>query len=258
MAKPTIIITGTPTWAQAATDQLAEAYTVIHQTKPDGYINAIIESLAAMVLIDGAADDWVTWSSVPKSSPATRRVPILLVSDEPDVHENAEANGADYVLSQADLLADLPQLVRDKGRLPDPEREEQLACECLEALPQLAEEGVSKFNAGAYYEQHDLFEEQWVNTEGPVRDLYRAVLQVGVAYFQIQRGNQRGALKMLQRSVQWLVTLPDECQGINVAKLREDSFKVRAELERLGEQRLDEFDQTLLKDVEWTPRTSSD
>jgi hypothetical protein len=89
-----------------------------------------------------------------------------------------------------------------------------------------------------------------------VRDLYRAVLQVGVAYYQIQRGNYRGALKMLQRSVQWLVVLPDRCQGINIARLREDSFRVRAELERLGEMRFSEFDHSLLRGVEWVEAAS--
>src|SRR5690606_5454817 len=152
-----------------------------------------------------------------------------------------------------ELQDNLQQWVTDIARIPDPERIEQLECECQDPLPELAQEGIRKFNAGEYYEQHDLFEEQWMAIETPGRDLYRAVLQVGVAYFQIQRGNYRGALKMLQRSVQWLVTLPDTCQGINIKKLREDSFRVRAELERLGEERISEFDMSLIKDVEYTP-----
>ncbi len=152
-----------------------------------------------------------------------------------------------------ELESNLLKLINDIARLPDPEKMKQLDCDCREALPKLAQEGIRKFNAGEYYKQHDLFEEQWMATESPVRDLYRAVLQVGVAYFQIERGNYRGALKMLQRSVQWLVILPDSCQGINVKKLREDSFRVRAELERLGEARLDEFDKSLIQGVDYQP-----
>ena len=86
-----------------------------------------------------------------------------------------------------------------------------------------------------------------MKTDGPVRDLYRAILQVGVAYYQIENGNARGALKMLQRSVQWLYILPEVCQGIDVAQLRRDSYAVRAELERLGPGRLNEFDMSALK-----------
>ena len=111
----------------------------------------------------------------------------------------------------------------------------------------MAAAGVEMFNRGEYYRQHDLFEEQWVKTEGPVRDLYRAILQVGVAYYQIERGNYRGALKMLQRSVQWLVRLPDTCQGLDVAALRRDSFALRAALQRLGPEGLAALDHGLLK-----------
>ena len=74
---------------------------------------------------------------------------------------------------------------------------------------------------------------------GPVRQLYQGVLQVGIAYYQITRGNGRGALKMLLRSIQWLAPLPDVCQGINVAQLRADAAAVRAELERVGEDGID-------------------
>lgn len=254
--KPTIVIAGDASWVATASAQLQAEYRVVQQIVPQGYMNELIESLAALILVDGSTTEWATWTSIPKSSPATRRIPIILVSDETAVRQQAQANGANIVLSQAELLADLPRLVRDYGRLPDPERDEQLDCECRDALPELAQAGVHKFNAGEFYKQHDLFEEQWVRTAGPVRDLYRAILQVGVAYFQIERGNYRGALKMLQRSVQWLVVLPDECQGVNVAKLRADSFKVRAELERLGPDRLAELDGDLLAAVEWTPSAS--
>lgn len=249
----TIIITGEPSWLARIQAQLGDTYHILHQPDAKGYMNALIENLAALVLVDGDAPDWATWVSTPKVSPATRRIPIVVVSDNDDMRAAITNAGGDHMLTSAELLADAPRLVADIARIPDPERMEQLACDCQEPLPPRAREGVAKFNAGEYYAQHDLFEEQWVETDAPVRDLYRAVLQVGVAYYQIQRGNYRGALKMLQRSVQWLVILPDSCQGINVKRLREDSFKVRAELERLGEDRFDEFDMSLIRGVDYTP-----
>lgn len=128
--------------------------------------------------------------------------------------------------------------------------QQQLECDCQERLPERAQIGIQKFNAGEYYAQHDLFEAEWAECTRPVRDLYRAILQVGVAYFQLQRGNYNGAVKMLNRSKKWLLRLPDRCQGVNVAQLREDSFRVRAELIRLGRERLHEFDHSLIKGVE--------
>ena len=250
MKKPMIVITGNPTWHDAMIAQLQDDYVVAHQPETQGYMNTLIENLAALILVDGDDDDWQLWASTPKVSPATRRIPIVVVSDSDDVHQNAQIVGGDIAVKHADLPTKIQDLILTMGRLPDAEVEAQLACECQDELPELAKQGIEMFNKGEYYKQHDLFEEQWMETETPVRDLYRAVLQVGVAYFQIERGNYRGALKMLQRSVQWLVVLPDVCQGINVKKLRDESFAVRHELERLGEENFDQFDKSKLGKVE--------
>ena len=126
---------------------------------------------------------------------------------------------------------------------------EQVDCECQEVLPPLGVEAVALFNTGEYHAQHDLFEELWRQTRSPVRDLYQGTLQVGIAYYQIMRGNHRGALKMLRRSARWLAPLPDVCQGIDVKQLREDSFKVRSELEKMQPEDLANFDRSLFKPV---------
>ncbi|MBK8020214.1 MAG: DUF309 domain-containing protein [Chloroflexi bacterium] len=120
---------------------------------------------------------------------------------------------------------------------------------CADPLPPEAQEALRLFNAGEFYRQHDLFEALWRDTPGPVRDLYQGVLQVGVAYYQITRGNALGAAKMLLRSARWLEPLPDVCQGVDVAQLRADSATVLAELRRLGRDRIAEFDRSLLKPV---------
>lgn len=126
---------------------------------------------------------------------------------------------------------------------------EQLDCECQDVLPQLGLEAVALFNTGEYHAQHDLFEELWRQTPSRVRDLYQGTLQVGIAYYQITRGNHRGALKMLRRSARWLAPLPDVCQGIDVKQLREDSTRVQAELVKMKPEDLANFDRSLFKPV---------
>lgn len=233
-------------------EQLASHLTTYHVIYVDDtthYMNTLINHRVALIIVNSDHPDWERFTTAPKISPATRRIPILFLSEKSDQRSAAVIAGADLTFTMAELEKQITKVVQDYARIPDPELIKQLDCECDETLPPLAIEGVKKFNAGEYYPQHDLFEEQWVNTDGPVRDLYRAVLQVGIAYYQIERGNYRGALKMLQRSVQWLAILPDICQGINVDQLRKDSYTVRAELERLGADRLDELDRGLLKPV---------
>jgi len=104
---------------------------------------------------------------------------------------------------------------------------DQLSAPCAGPLPPQAREAIELFNRGEYYRQHDLLEALWRQEPGPVRDLYRAILQVGIAYYQVTRGNRRGALKMARRSLRWLRALPDVCQGVDVARLRGDAARLR-------------------------------
>lgn len=213
----------------------------------NGLIEAAVRLQPALAVLALPTPDWQPFAHALKTNSATRRVPLLLISTVDPV--TAHLHGADDVVTPQRWQEEAATLVTTLARVPDPAWLAQLACQCAQPLPPRALEGVQRFNQGEYYKQHDLFEAQWVEETGPVRDLYRAILQVGVAYYQITRGNYRGALKMLQKSVQWLVLLPEVCQGVDVRQLREDSFRVRAELERLGPSRLHEFDRSLLRPV---------
>jgi len=124
-----------------------------------------------------------------------------------------------------------------------------LEVDCSGEMSALAVKGIELFNAGDYFEAHEALEHAWLAETGPVRELYRGVLQVAVAYLQITRQNYRGALKMFLRMRQWLDPLPDECLGIDVAQLRLEASEARATLEGLGEARIGDFDLSLLKPV---------
>ena len=234
------------------------AYNNIELSQAQKIADVLIDRRVALIFVDGADEQWRSLILAVKNNAATRRIPICFAAADRAQRAAAIALGADLALGWDELDSSIDQIIGDMARIPEPGTLRRLACECAQPLPALAAEGARAFNRGEFYRQHDLFEAQWVETTGPVSDLYRAILQVGVAYYQIERGNYRGALKMLQRSVQWLYPLPDSCQGIDVEKLRRDSYAVRAELQRLGPERLDEFDRGLLKTLRWNPAQSAD
>ncbi len=120
-------------------------------------------------------------------------------------------------------------------------------CGC--ALPDEAREAIALFNAGEYYKQHDALEALWAATESPVRELYRAILQIGIAYYHVEGGNWRGALKMLDRGLRWADWVPEECQGVNVAALRENARRLRRTIAEAGPEGLDTIDRALLTPV---------
>ena len=256
MKQPTIVIAGEAPWQSEITDKLSADYTLVHETERSGYVARLTDARAVLILVHTGDCDWAFWTTAAKANNATRRIPVIVSAADPATRKEALIAGADVALPPDTLRDQISQLVADHARVPDAEYLQALDCGCHEPLPPLAVAGVEKFNAGEYYPQHDLFEEQWMKTESPVRDLYRAILQVGIAYYQIERGNYRGALKMLLRSVQWLLILPDECQGIDVQQLRADAARVRAELETLSPETLDQFDRTLLKPVQRREQTS--
>ena len=84
----------------------------------------------------------------------------------------------------------------------------------------------------------------WNEESRPVRAMYQGILQVGLAFLQIERDNWRGALKMFRRGLPRLREMPAECQGVDVAALRAAAETIHAEITALGPDRLHEFDRS--------------
>ena len=126
-----------------------------------------------------------------------------------------------------------------------------MTSECDDKLHPKAHEGILLFNEGKYFEAHEELEAAWRAESGKIRNLYQGILQAAVTYLHITRGNYQGAVKVYGRSMKWLKDWPDHCRGVDVAQLRADMDLVIAEVNRLGNARLDKFDRSLLKPVVW-------
>jgi predicted metal-dependent hydrolase len=122
---------------------------------------------------------------------------------------------------------------------------------CKEPLHPRAAEGLRLFNVGEYFEAHEALEDAWNAETGRVRDLYRGILQIAVVYLHITRRNYNGAVKVYARSQRWTRDWPAVCRGIQVEELRSDAQAAINEVQRLGLERISEFDNSLLKPVRW-------
>ena len=112
--------------------------------------------------------------------------------------------------------------------------------------------GLRHFNQGEYFEAHEELETAWRAETEEIRDLYQGILQAGVTYLHITRGNYHGAIKVYRRSQKWLIKWPDLCRGVDVGQLRSDLDAVIAEVRHLGPDHLSEFDLSLLKPIVWS------
>jgi len=121
---------------------------------------------------------------------------------------------------------------------------------CDEPPPALLIKGIGEFNEGRYWECHETLEELWRAEPRPVRDLYQGILQVGVGFHHLRRGNYAGAVKVLDRGLARLRGLPEACQGVRVAELADAARSVYDRVIELGPDRVREFDVSSLPRVE--------
>jgi predicted metal-dependent hydrolase len=193
---------------------------------------------------------WREWIAMLTSVPATRRIPVLCFGSHVDTQASqaARSAGASAVVARSRFATALPELIQKYARLVD---RPALETACKEHLSRLAIRGLEEFNRGEYFESHETLEEAWMVDESAGRDLYRAILQVAVAYLQIERGNYNGALKMFLRMRQWLDPLPDRCRGIDVASLRHAARAAHQALLALGPEHIADFDKRLMKPVQY-------
>ena len=122
-------------------------------------------------------------------------------------------------------------------------------CGCEGPPCEALRRGAALFNQREFYAQHDVLEDAWRAEAGPVRDLYRGVLQVGVGCYHLTRGNHRGACNLLRYGLARLEPFEPVCLGVDVTALRADAARSLAALEKLGPERLAEFNERLLPRV---------
>lgn len=117
---------------------------------------------------------------------------------------------------KASLLYDFPMNARASQNISYPDGPQ------YRPLPPRAAEGIQLFNRGEFFAAHEELEAAWRAETGPVRELYRGILQVAVACYHMERNNLTGARKMLQRSRRWLAPFSGTWQGIEVDHFKED------------------------------------
>lgn len=193
----------------------------------------------------------VDWITLITSGPATRGLPVLCYGShvDTDTLQAAKRAGANEVVARSRFVTNLPELILKHAKVIDLDA---LKATCDEPLAHFALKGLEKFNRGEYFEAHDLLEIAWMEDQTPGRDLYRAILQVAVAYYQILRGNYTGAAKMFLRVRKWIDPLPGICRGINIGKLRQEVRLINQELIALGPEKITEIDPGMMQPIEYT------
>jgi hypothetical protein len=108
----------------------------------------------------------------------------------------------------------VPVLRRDLFGRPAPPGSPAEATRPAEPVPtttaEAIEAGIRRFDAGRFFEAHELFEQVWraPDVDPADRPFWKGVTQVAVGFCHVQRGNARGALTLLERAVRLLDAFP--------------------------------------------------
>ena len=121
---------------------------------------------------------------------------------------------------------------------------------CLQALPPTAQKAVELFNEGEYYRSHEEFENAWRDEKGEVRMVYQAILQVAVVFLHIGINNYLGAIQLGEKATAKFEIWQGICQGIDLDHIRSHFKQVLDEVERLGPERIRDFDRQLFFKIE--------
>jgi len=87
-------------------------------------------------------------------------------------------------------------------------------------------EGIRLFNAGEYYEAHEVIEHEWHAELRPIRRLYQGILQIGVGFHHARNNNHRGAVLLLADGVEKTSLFAPTAQGLDLARLVLESQQI--------------------------------
>jgi predicted metal-dependent hydrolase len=82
------------------------------------------------------------------------------------------------------------------------------------------ERGLALFNAGRFFECHEVWEGVWKRSSGGEKLFYQGLIQAAVALLHAERGNMRGAASTWAKARQKLGPLPSEHMGLALGEFR--------------------------------------
>ena len=89
--------------------------------------------------------------------------------------------------------------------------------------------GINFFNAGRYFEAHEIWEDLWRITQGPLRLYYQGLVQAAVGLHHLRHGNLNGARAQLTKSVAKLAGYPPRFSQIENERLVNDLRQILGE-----------------------------
>ncbi len=117
-------------------------------------------------------------------------------------------------------------------------------------FPDLVWRGIALLNNQEYFEAHEVLETAWRAEKKPIRTLYQGILQAGIAYYHLRRGNRTGTLKLLNRAILHLSPWENMTSPVNVTDFLHNLQIMREYLQKENEK--ERYQEYFLRPLEIT------
>ena len=108
--------------------------------------------------------------------------------------------------------------------------------EVVSTVAEAFEEAVSLFDQERFFEAHEFLEYIWKSDEIPDsdRDFWKGVTQVAVGCVHTQRGNDKGAVTLLERAQRYMSPYPPTYHGVAAEALADAATALAGEVREHG------------------------
>ena len=107
-------------------------------------------------------------------------------------------------------------------------------------------QGVLVFNAGLFFEYHELLEDHWRAEVGDRKRFLQGLIQVAVGLHHWENGNYNGAVLLLREGAERLRVGRPHMLGLDVEPFYHQVHAARSALEELGRERTKELNRALV------------
>jgi predicted metal-dependent hydrolase len=103
------------------------------------------------------------------------------------------------------------------GQSQSESREPAFEATHIETYPREYVQGIEDFNAGRYFDAHEVWEEIWLRSSAETKLFYQMLIQAAVGLHHYERGNSRGARGMYANVLEKLGRLPPVFMSLDLS-----------------------------------------
>jgi predicted metal-dependent hydrolase len=81
------------------------------------------------------------------------------------------------------------------------------------------ETGILLFNSGQFYQAHEVWEDLWRETTGPLKTCYQGLIQAAVGMYHLTNLNETGAASQLHKAIRNLEAGAAAAPGLDIEGL---------------------------------------